>query len=117
MLEDYRVAPPIFWKAVRHLCPHSPPRIDAFAARHNAVRPLFWSAETNAFRQGWWREDPLWMNPPFRLQAVWPKSCQARVDTLSSSHHGLRQVQRPWKAWPKPCGTSHTAPPFMPGVW
>ena len=53
------------------------PRIDAFSNHHNHILPLYWTEEEDAFQQGWLREAPLWMNPPFHLfAAIHRKLCK-----------------------------------------
>ena len=61
--------PPLFGEVVRRLSPAAPPRLDAFAAPHNAQLPTFWSLADDAFQHDWWHDRPLWANPPFSLLA------------------------------------------------
>ena len=56
--EDYQVRADIFQWAVSSLrCPH--PVVDAFASADNALLPVYWTAQTDAFTKPWLCRDPL----------------------------------------------------------
>jgi hypothetical protein len=58
--------PEVMWQVVRERN-WPAPEIDAFASPHNNLLPLFWTEREDALQQGWLRDSPLWMNPPFYL--------------------------------------------------
>ena len=43
------------------------PRVDCFAAKHNARFQTFWSVKDNAWNKSWSQQKHglLWMNPPY----------------------------------------------------
>ena len=64
--EDFMLRPEVMWQVVRERN-WPAPEIDAFASPHNNLLPLFWTEREDALQQGWLRDSPLWMNPPFYL--------------------------------------------------
>ena len=65
--DDFMLDPHWYRFLIRHLCAPGPlPSIDAFAERHNAQCPNFWSPASDALSLSWYQATPLWVNPPFR---------------------------------------------------
>lgn len=58
-------------------------KIDSAAARDNAMLPIFWDAQIDAFKQDW-RDKRIWCNPPYGRKEIyrWVERCATGGATI-----------------------------------
>jgi hypothetical protein len=111
---DYKLHPKLFAKVAGLF---EEPSLDAFASASNTLLPRFWSffkergtEGVDAFKQDWWRERLLWINPPFALIPAVLKKIreeEARALLCTPLWEG-----RPW--WPSLMAMAVRPPLLLP---